>query len=173
MSKDRLVPAKERSAMLREQLAGGRSEALAPLGREASVLVGTILRACARAEQGLELTDLELRLTEQLDALLGVGAVQEFGRIFQEPGSRASAGLFPDLVTGRGLEQGVDDKALGAWLPSAAQEVLARPEVAVLSLDDLESGALTGSEEVVVVGSRAERAAAVAQAEEGVDAAIN
>ncbi|GLX41331.1 hypothetical protein Sros01_74040 [Streptomyces roseochromogenus] len=79
-----LSPA-DRSARLREQLSGARGTSVSSLGASASVLVGTLLHAAARREQGLELTDL------QLDALFGEGASEEFGRIYQEPASRANA----------------------------------------------------------------------------------
>ncbi|MFC6517759.1 hypothetical protein ACFQFR_36250 [Streptomyces goshikiensis] len=104
----------ERAELLRDQLSGSGARSGSRSARRlrqspaANVLIGVALHGAARREQGLELTGLEQRLTDQLVFLFGEEMVAEFGRIYQEPVSRAGAGsLFPALVAGRPVKEGV------------------------------------------------------------------
>ncbi|MFF4104349.1 hypothetical protein [Streptomyces sp. NPDC001903] len=146
----------ERAARLREQLSGagvdsreGRRLRQSPA---ANVLIGTLLHGAARREQGLELTALEQRLTDQLAYLFGEETLAEFGRIYAEPASRAgAASLFPPLITERSLKEGVDVEDVRALLPAIQAEVADLPTVRQVDVEDLGRGVLTGEENVVVV----------------------
>jgi hypothetical protein len=115
-------------------------------------LIGVTLHAAARREQGLELTALEQRLTDQLGALFGEDALAEFGRIYQEPASRAGAeSLFPDMITQRSLKDGIDTEDLRAFWPGVREEIAGLPTVRQIPVEDLARGVLTGEEDIVVV----------------------
>ncbi|WP_433854588.1 hypothetical protein [Streptomyces kronopolitis] len=146
----------DRSALLRGQLSGARSETRSgrrlAQSQAANVLVAATLHAAARRERGMELTGLEQRLTDQLAALFGEEQVAEFGRIYQEPASRTGiTSLFPDVVAERSLELGLDAEDVAAWLPSVQAEIAALSNARQVSVEELDQGVLTGEEEVVVV----------------------
>ncbi|MER7049526.1 hypothetical protein [Streptomyces jumonjinensis] len=146
----------ERVARLREQLsgtgAGSREGRRLRQSPAANVLIGTLLHGAARREQGLELTPLEKRLTDQFAFLFGQETLAEFGRVYAEPASRAGAdSLFPPLITRRSLREGVGVEDVRALLPAIDAEVADLPTVRRVTVEDLGRGVLTGEENVVVV----------------------
>ncbi|MFH8556516.1 hypothetical protein [Streptomyces celluloflavus] len=115
-------------------------------------MVGAMLRALARREQKHDLTELEQRLTDQFTALYGDEQAAEFGRIYQEPRYRTGiAALFPSVVAGRSLEEGLGAEDVVAYVRSAADDIATLPGVRQVTVDDLGQGALTGEERVVLV----------------------
>ncbi|WP_381567136.1 hypothetical protein [Streptomyces eurythermus] len=146
----------ERVALLREQLsdAPAVTRSARRLGEcpAANILIGAALHGAARRERGMELTDLERRLTDQLAALFGEDLLAEFGRVYAEPASRkGAAALFPALVAERSWEQGVDEADVRAFASTVTAEVAKLPTAREISVEDLAAGVLTGEEEVVVV----------------------
>jgi len=149
----------QRVALLREQLsdpAGPRSDARsARLPRRdpaANVLIGVVLHAAARRGQGLELTGLEQRLTDQFAGLFGEDVLAAFGRVHLEPASRsAAASLFPAMITERSLTEGVSMWDMQDFLPTIEAEIAGLPGVRTVTAEELAAGALTGEEDVVLV----------------------
>ncbi|MFC6834252.1 hypothetical protein ACFQL8_36060 [Streptomyces goshikiensis] len=148
----------ERAEFLHDQLSGSGARSGSRSARRlrqspaANVLIGVALHGAARREQGLELTGLEQRLTDQLVFLFGEEMVAEFGRIYQEPVSRAGAGsLFPALVAGRPVKEGVGVEDVRALMPWVQAEVAGLPSVRQVTVEELGQGVLSGEEEVVVV----------------------
>ncbi|MGB8946637.1 MAG: hypothetical protein WCD21_41340 [Streptomyces sp.] len=154
-----ILTADQRVARLREQLSGAdgayaqtHSARRLRESPAANALIGVALRGAARREQGLELTALEQRLTDQLGALFGPATLAEFGRIYQEPASLAgAASLFPAAVVERPLKEGLDTNDVLALLPQVQEEIADLDSVRQISVEELGAGVLTGQEEVVVV----------------------
>ncbi len=146
----------ERIALLREQLSDARSETRSARRLRqcpaANVLIGATLHAAARRERGLELTEFEDLLAGKVESLFGSSVLAEFGRIYQEPASRSgAASLFPALIADRPLEDGFSMEDLRAFAPELQKAVEGLPGVRQVTVEDLQRGALTGEEDVVVV----------------------
>lgn len=146
----------ERVALLREQLSGARSETRSARRLRqcpaANVLIGATLHAAARRERGLELTEFEELLAGKVESLFGSPVLAEFGRIYQEPTSRSgAANLFPALIADRPLEEGFSMEDLRGFAPELQKAVEDLPGVRQVAVEDLQRGALTGEEDVVVV----------------------
>lgn len=146
----------ERVALLREQLSGARSETRSARRLrqcpEVNVLIGATLHAAARRERGLELTEFEELLAGKVESLFGSQVLAEFGRIYQEPASRSgAASLFPAAIANRSLDDGFSLADLHTFAPELQKAAEGLPGVRQVAVEDLESGLLTGEEDVVVV----------------------
>ncbi|WAL93642.1 hypothetical protein [Streptomyces sp. Je 1-369] len=106
-----VVSQAERVERLRAQLQGrpatGRARRLATSSRDSGLLYGVVLRAAARRDAGLELTDLEAGLLRPLEYALDEQEIRELGRVYaEEASSRSLEEIFPAALAGRPVAEG-------------------------------------------------------------------
>ncbi|MER7468876.1 hypothetical protein [Streptomyces sp. NPDC097981] len=128
---------------LRASLSGGEGQGVRGrrLRRNGAVnlLTGVWLHAAARAEQGLELTELERGILEPLQEVLGE-EVLDIGRVYRE--QRAAVGVtavVPQVVASRSLSDGFGLEEYKAALTELLPQITALPNVAVLDRAKLAS----------------------------------
>ncbi|MEV0544800.1 hypothetical protein [Nocardia salmonicida] len=110
--------------------------------------MGVGLRAVARQEQGLELSDLEKLLLAALGKLLPAEEISEAGRLFAEAQQQGSAAGFSS-VTQLPLTSPYSTADLTAELPALGQQVLTQPNCSVVEIGDLADGDRIDSPEFV------------------------
>ncbi|MEV0926357.1 hypothetical protein AB0I99_14735 [Streptomyces spongiicola] len=111
---------------------GVRGQALRRSG-EVNLLTGVWLHAAARAEQGLELTELERSLLAPLEEVLSGEEVRAVGRLYREQvGTGDLVALVPQSVVSRSLQDGFDREAFWAAMEELHPQIMALPNVAVV-----------------------------------------
>ncbi|MCX5203426.1 hypothetical protein OG897_18485 [Streptomyces sp. NBC_00237] len=153
-SGDVTVTQAERIKRLRAQLQG-----LKPLGTfggakvapaaATGLLYGVMLRGAARMADGRELTDLETQMVKFLRPLASEEEIRELGRVFADEQSSHALGMFPDVLTSRGMEQGYAFEDLVKDLPALRADVAAQPNLSLVDLDRLDEGAPLDSPEFI------------------------
>ncbi|MFI1259014.1 hypothetical protein ACH4U6_35315 [Streptomyces netropsis] len=128
----------ERVERLRAQLRGRpvsrRAQKIASAPRDSRLLYGVLLRAAARLDQGLELTDLEASLLAPLAHMLSQEEIRELGRVYAEEGTaRQTTEMFPQVLAGRKLDEGYSLADLLEDLPTMAS-VSTQPNVHVVDI---------------------------------------
>ncbi|KPI34151.1 hypothetical protein OV450_6062 [Actinobacteria bacterium OV450] len=119
---------------------GVRGQALRRSGG-GDLLTGGWVHAAARAEQGLELTELERSILAPLEGVLGEEEVHAVGRVYRK--QRAEGGpvaLVPQSVTSRSLDEGFDQEAYRAALHELLPQIMAMPNVSVADRARLADG---------------------------------
>ncbi|GLW53715.1 MULTISPECIES: hypothetical protein [Streptomycetaceae] len=124
--------------------------------RGSHLLLGVMLHAAARLEAGLELTDLETRMLAPLRLLLSEEEVRDFGRVYREENTaRSTAAVFPEVLTGRAVEQGYAVADLVKDLPALREEILAQANVNLVDLDAPAAGEETWDSAQFIEGQAA------------------
>ncbi|WP_405429050.1 hypothetical protein [Streptomyces erythrochromogenes] len=119
---------------------GVRARALCRSG-EVNLLTGVWLHAAARAEEGLELTELERSLLAPVEELLGAAEVCAVGRVYREQVDKGGpVALVPQSVVSRSLQDGFDREAFWAALDELHPQIMALPNVAVVDRARLADG---------------------------------
>jgi len=144
--------ADQRLARLRAQLSGQRSDTKSDrrmrLSRAGNLFIGASLRAAARKDQGLELTELEQRLLGILGTVLAEEEVIAFGRMYQEEAStRAATELFPEIIVGLPISEGFSREDLLKDLSALGAEIAAQPNASLVRLDELAEDSPVDTEE--------------------------
>lgn len=146
-----VVSQAERVERLRAQLQGRpvtrRAQRLAASTRDSRLLYGVVLRAAARLDAGLELTDLEGRLLHPLEHVLSKQEICELGRVYAEEASSPGTGeMFPQTLTGRSPAEGYSVADLLKDLPSMG-DASSQANVNVVDVSACEEAASLDTEE--------------------------
>ncbi|WP_280300274.1 hypothetical protein [Nocardia abscessus] len=128
----------------RTWLSGADAEGAAGNGRRGgsstNLLVGVWLHAAARAEQGLELTELERTILGPWQDRLGE-EVREAGRVYREQrDGDGPVAVLPQAVTSRSLQEGFTVKEYQQVLAELLPQILAAPNIAVVDRAKLATG---------------------------------
>ncbi|MFD3701022.1 hemopexin repeat-containing protein [Streptomyces sp. NPDC058646] len=106
-----------------------------------NLLSGVWLHAAARAEQGLELTELERSILAPLQQVLGEDEVGAIGRIYREQRSEGrSVAIVPQAVATRSLSEGFDRESYLAAVAEVLPRIAQMPNVAVVDRARLADG---------------------------------
>lgn len=123
----------------------GRRAATAPQ----NLLMGVGLRAVARREQGLELSDLEQLLVDALGKLLPALEISEAGRVFTNAQQQGTVAGLSSSVTQLPLATPYSTADLTAELPVLGKQILTQPNCSVVEISDLAEGDRIDSPEFV------------------------
>ncbi|UQI46006.1 hypothetical protein M1P56_17440 [Streptomyces sp. HU2014] len=111
------------------------------------MLFGALLRAAARLDAGMELTDLEARLLAPLGHMFSEEELREVGRVFTEESSvRHAPQVFPQTLVARPLAEGYSTADLVKDLPQM-EDVSAQPNINVVDIGAGEGEENLGGEE--------------------------
>ncbi|NBE99612.1 hypothetical protein FE391_39410 [Nonomuraea sp. KC401] len=106
-----------------------------------NLMTGVLLHAAARADQGLELTELERSVLAPLERVLGTDHLHAMGRIYhQQLSGGRSAEIVPTSVSSRPLQQGFDEQAYKAAFAEMLPLVATMPNLAVVNRAHLTDG---------------------------------
>ncbi|WP_030993652.1 hypothetical protein [Streptomyces sp. NRRL S-1813] len=105
-----------------------------------NLLSGVWLHAAARAEQGLELTELERSLLAPLSKVLGEEEVHAIGRVHREQQASGQAGILPQVITSRSLKEGFDFQDYRAALTGLLPQITGAPNVSLADPAALSAG---------------------------------
>ncbi|WP_331738872.1 hypothetical protein [Streptomyces sp. NBC_01276] len=133
---------------------GVKGEAMRGSGA-VNLLTGVWLHAAARAEQGLELTELELSILAPVQGVLSEEEVGAVGRVYREErGGDGLAAVLPQAVTSRSLSQGFSLEEYKAALTELLPQIAAMPNVAVVDRAKLAAGENVDSPEFTAALAR-------------------
>jgi hypothetical protein len=106
-----------------------------------NLLTGVWLHAAARAEQGLQLTELEQSILAPLQEVLSEDEVCAIGRVYREQHAENQlVAVLPRAVTSRSLSDGFSLEEYKAALTDLLPQIAAMPNVAVVDRAKLASG---------------------------------
>lgn len=111
-----------------------RGERRLRMNRSSNLLVGVLLHAAARQDEGLALTDLEQRLLKTATTLLPEKELPAFGQAYRDACARGPVAVLPEAITSRPMESGFSKADLKAALPALAEEICAQPNVQIIDV---------------------------------------
>ncbi|MFF4418331.1 hemopexin repeat-containing protein [Streptosporangium sp. NPDC001559] len=113
-----------------------------------NLMTGVLLHAAARADQGLELTELERSVLAPLERVLGTDYLHGLGRIYhQQLSGGRSAQAVPQAVSSRPLQEGFDEQSYKAAFAEVLPLVAQMPNLAVVDRKHLTDGQILDSAE--------------------------
>lgn len=125
---------------------GVRGKALRKSG-SVNLLTGVWLHAAARAEQGMELTELERSFLAPLQEVLGEEEVRSIGRLYRKQRAEGPVAIVPDVVTSRSLQDGFGREEYKAAVDALRPQLRALPNVAIVDRAKLAAGETLGTPE--------------------------
>ncbi|MFI6219954.1 hypothetical protein ACIBEH_05300 [Nocardia salmonicida] len=114
-----------------------------------NLLMGVGLRAVARREQGLELSELEQLLTDALDKLLPRDEIAQAGALFTRAQEQGTLAGVASSVAQLPVTAPYSTADLVAELPVLGKQVMAQPNCNVVKVADLTAGGSLDSPEFV------------------------
>ncbi|MEU1737527.1 hemopexin repeat-containing protein [Streptosporangium sp. NPDC020145] len=113
-----------------------------------NLMTGVLLHAAARADQGLELTDLERSVLAPLERVLGTDYLHGLGRIYhQQLSGGRSAQAVPQAVSSRPLRDGFDEQSYKAAFAEMLPLMAEMPNLAMVDRKHLADGQVLDTEE--------------------------